>query len=216
MMITPDLMIEESAAVDGVAVRDPALEDAPVAPDVHVGRPDPHRGLQAAVLAVPVVVLAVLAWTHRSMFSDGFIYLHVVQNILAGHGPVFNAGQRVEAFTSPAWLALVTLVAFVTPFSLTTIAVDLGIALTLAGLVLAIVSSARLVRRAEPDAVSVATGRLGLRGRAGGLVARLARYGDGPDVLLVGSLPRPTRPLGRVRRAPLFPWGHWSSSGPDR
>jgi arabinofuranosyltransferase len=113
-----------------------------------------------AVLALPVVVLAVLAWTHRSMFADGYIYLHVVQNVLAGHGPVFNAGQRVEAFTSPAWLALVALVAFVTPFSLTTIAVDLGIALTLAGLVLAIMSSARLVRRAEPDAVLLPLGAL--------------------------------------------------------
>ena len=122
--------------------------------------PVAHRGLQAAVLAVPIVALAVLAWIDRSMFYDGYIYLHVVQNILAGHGPVFNAGQRVEAFTSPAWTALVALVALVTPFSLTTIAVDLGIVLTVGGLILAVVSSARLVRRASPDAFLLPLGAL--------------------------------------------------------
>ncbi|HEY4928333.1 MAG TPA: hypothetical protein VIH95_04225 [Acidimicrobiales bacterium] len=159
-MISPDLMIEAPPAPDAVAAIDPSLVDAASAPESVGGGPGPHRGLQVAVLAVPVVVLAVLAWTHRSMFYDGFIYLHVVQNILAGHGPVFNAGQRVEAFTSPAWLALVALVAFVTPFPLTTIAVDLGIALTLAGLVLAIVSSARLARRAERDAFLLPLGAL--------------------------------------------------------
>jgi arabinofuranosyltransferase len=152
MMISPDLAIEAAPAPHAVAGTDPALVDAAAAPDAVGGGPGPHRGLQVAVLALPVVVLAVLAWVHRSMFYDGYIYLHVVQNILAGHGPVFNAGQRVEAFTSPAWTALVALVALVTPFSLTAIAVDLGIALTLGGLVLAVASSARLVRRASPDA----------------------------------------------------------------
>ena len=84
----------------------------------------------------------------------------MVQNILAGHGPVFNQGQRVEAFTSPSWTLLLTVAAFVTPFSLTTLAVDLGIALTLAGLVLAVVSSARLVHRASPDTFLLPLGAL--------------------------------------------------------
>ena len=119
-----------------------------------------RRLLQLAALALPLVVLAVLAWTHRSMFYDGYIYLHVVQNILAGHGPVFNTGQRVEAFTSPLWTALLALVAMATPFSLTEIAVDLGITLTIAGLALAMVSSVQLVRRASPDRFLLPLGAL--------------------------------------------------------
>src|ERR1019366_5446390 len=89
-------------------------------------------------------------WTHRSMFQDGYIYLHTVQNILAGHGPVFNEGQRVEAFTSPLWTIILALVGFLTPFPLDWIAVVLGILLTLAGTSIAIVGSARLVHRASP------------------------------------------------------------------
>ncbi len=108
------------------------------------------RRLQAAVLAVPVVLLAGLAWAHRNMFVDGYIYLHIVQNILAGNGPVFNAGQRVEAFTSPAWTFILALAGFVTPFSLVWIAVILGILLMVAGTAIAIQSSARLVHRAAP------------------------------------------------------------------
>jgi arabinofuranosyltransferase len=119
-----------------------------------------RRQLQAAALAIPLVFIAVMTWTHRSMFYDGYIYLHVVQNILAGHGPVFNSGQRVEAFTSPLWTALLALVALATPFPLTGIAVDLGIVLTVAGLALAVVSSVQLVRRASPDGFLVPLGAL--------------------------------------------------------
>jgi len=32
----------------------------------------------------------------------------VVRNLLAGHGPVYNIGERVEAFTNPLWVALLT------------------------------------------------------------------------------------------------------------
>lgn len=118
----------------------------------------PRRAVQAAVLALPVVVLAVVAWTHRSMFFDGYIYLHVVQNVLAGNGPVFNAGQRVEVFTSPLWIAVVSMGGLVTPFPLTDVAVDVGIASTVAGLGLAVAASMRLVRRAEPDSFLVPLG----------------------------------------------------------
>jgi arabinofuranosyltransferase len=40
------------------------------------------------------------------MDEDAFINFRVVDQVFAGHGPVFNAGQRVEAFTSPLWLAV--------------------------------------------------------------------------------------------------------------
>jgi arabinofuranosyltransferase len=55
------------------------------------------------ILALPVVFLAVAAWHRRWIADDGFINLRVVQQILAGHGPVFNRGERVEIATSPLW-----------------------------------------------------------------------------------------------------------------
>ena len=106
--------------------------------------------MQLVVLLIPVVLLTAAAWAHRSMFVDGFIYLHIVQNILAGHGPVFNQGQRVEAFTSPVWTFILAAAGFLTPFSLNWIAVILGIFLTVGGTCVAILSSARLVHRAVP------------------------------------------------------------------
>lgn len=58
------------------------------------------------VVAVPVLALVVLGWQKRWTHDDGFITFRVVDQIFAGHGPVFNAGQRVEAFTSPLHLGL--------------------------------------------------------------------------------------------------------------
>ena len=122
-------------------------------------RPD-RRRLQSAVLAMPVVILAALAWTHRNMFVDGYIYLHVVQNILAGHGPVFNVGQRVEAVTSPTWTWILAIAGLSTPFSLAWIAVVLGIVFTVAGCALALSASGRLVHRASPRSFLLPLGAL--------------------------------------------------------
>ena len=116
--------------------------------------------LQAGVLALPVVFLVGAAWAHRNEFVDGYIYLHIVQNILAGHGPVFNSGQRVEVFTSPAWTFLLAAVGFLTRASLVWISVVLGIALSAGGLALAVLASGRLARRAVPHAFLLPLGAL--------------------------------------------------------
>jgi arabinofuranosyltransferase len=51
-------------------------------------------------------MIAVGGWAHRWMDEDAYINLRIVDQVLAGHGPVFNAGERVEAATSPLWLAI--------------------------------------------------------------------------------------------------------------
>jgi arabinofuranosyltransferase len=38
------------------------------------------------------------------MDEDAFINLRVIDQIFAGHGPVFNAGERVEPATSTLWV----------------------------------------------------------------------------------------------------------------
>ncbi len=57
-------------------------------------------------ILVPAIVIGVGGWLHRWMDEDAFINFRVVDQVFAGHGPVFNAGQRVEAFTIPLWLAV--------------------------------------------------------------------------------------------------------------
>src|SRR5581483_8265813 len=62
--------------------------------------------LRVASVFVPALLLGLLAWRHRWVADDGFIGFRVVDNLLLGSGPVFHPGERVEAFTSPAWVAL--------------------------------------------------------------------------------------------------------------
>ncbi|HET9471381.1 MAG TPA: hypothetical protein VFO24_09780, partial [Usitatibacter sp.] len=49
-------------------------------------------------------MVAVGGWSHRWMDEDAFINFRIVDQIFAGHGPVFNAGERIEASTSALWL----------------------------------------------------------------------------------------------------------------
>ena len=64
-------------------------------------------------LWVSVVVVAALfgwgAWQRRWIADDGLIVLRTVRNLLAGNGPVFNQGERVEANTSTLWTYLMYL-----------------------------------------------------------------------------------------------------------
>jgi arabinofuranosyltransferase len=108
-------------------------------------RPTLHHGLTA------LVVLAVLAlgWNRRWTSDDAFINFRVVQEILAGHGPVFNAGERVEVATSPLWLFVLTVVDAVVPGDAAPWAsVLLGLALTALAVTLASLAAGRLWSKA--------------------------------------------------------------------
>lgn len=51
-------------------------------------------------------VVGLGAWQRRWIADDGLIVLRTVRNLLAGNGPVFNAGERVESNTSTLWTFL--------------------------------------------------------------------------------------------------------------
>lgn len=108
----------------------------------------------------PAVPFALQGWRWRSTNDDGFIYFRVVHQITSGHGPVFNPGHRVEAFTSPLWVAILAVFDLLTPIRLEWIAVFLGISLATAGLGFAIAGAARLVRRDAPSELLVPLGAL--------------------------------------------------------
>ena len=96
------------------------------------------------------VIVAVLgawgAWQRRWMSDDGLIVLRTVRNLLAGNGPVFNAGERVEANTSVLWQYLIYLGALLTPARLETIALWLALSFTTAALAIAAFATSRLYR----------------------------------------------------------------------
>ncbi|MEA2474928.1 MAG: arabinofuranosyltransferase [Thermoleophilaceae bacterium] len=101
--------------------------------------------LRGVAILLPALALAVVAWSHRWMSDDGFINLRVTQNLLDGHGPVFNVGERVEAYTSPLWIALLTVGQKLTfGLPLEWVAVLLGMGFASVGLAAASLGSARL------------------------------------------------------------------------
>ena len=73
----------------------------------------PYTALTRISLWVTVTVVSALwawgAWQRRWIADDGLIVLRTIRNLLAGNGPVFNAGERVESNTSTAWTYLVYL-----------------------------------------------------------------------------------------------------------
>ena len=58
----------------------------------------------ALVALIALHVLHVLRYNFVA--DDAFISLRYAANLLAGHGLVFNIGERVEGFTSPLWTLL--------------------------------------------------------------------------------------------------------------
>ncbi|MET3860906.1 arabinofuranosyltransferase [Dietzia sp. 2505] len=80
-------------------------------------------------LVVVVAVFLAGAWQRRWIADDGLIVLRTVRNLIAGNGPVFNAGERVESNTSTLWTYLVYLTHEVVGYRLELVA--LGLALTL-------------------------------------------------------------------------------------
>lgn len=87
------------------------------------------------------------AWEHRWIADDGLIVLRTVRNLLAGNGPVFNMGERVEANTSTAWTYLVFALAWLTGLRLEYLVLGLALVLAAAGLLFATAGSRRLWRR---------------------------------------------------------------------
>ncbi|HEV2071421.1 MAG TPA: hypothetical protein VGR26_16660 [Acidimicrobiales bacterium] len=73
-----------------------------------VARPALIGVLSHLALLGPVAAVVVFAWGRRWVTDDAFINFRIVDNLVSGHGPVFNIGERVEAATSTLWLAILT------------------------------------------------------------------------------------------------------------
>lgn len=58
------------------------------------------------VLALAVACGLALAWIQLSLVDDAFVTFRYVDNLLRGHGPVWNPGERVEGITNFGWMLL--------------------------------------------------------------------------------------------------------------
>ncbi|MDY6997187.1 MAG: flagellar motor control protein ZomB [Actinomycetota bacterium] len=110
----------------------------------------PYSASVRISLWVSVTLVAVLfgwgAWQRRWIADDGLIVLRTVRNLVAGNGPVFNAGERVEANTSTVWTYLMYLGAWVAgPARLEYVALTLALVLSVAGVVMVMLGTARLL-----------------------------------------------------------------------
>lgn len=78
------------------------------------------------LLTLCVLAYAAYSWyQHAWTFEDSFITFRVIDNFLAGYGLRWNIAERVQVFTHPLWLLLLTPVyAFTREVILTTAAVS--------------------------------------------------------------------------------------------
>lgn len=112
-------------------------------------RPSAPRSTGASTLvsvglvSLVVAFYVVFAWRRRWIADDGLIVLRTVRNLLAGNGPVFNVGERVEANTSTLWTYLITVLGWV-PVSLEALAIGLSLVCSVLGLLLAVLAARRL------------------------------------------------------------------------
>ncbi len=109
----------------------------------------PYTSMVRASLWISVAVVTALfawgAWQRRWIADDGLIVLRTVRNLLAGNGPVFNQGERVEANTSTAWTYLMYAGSWVGgPMRIEYVALALALTLSVVGVALLMLGAARL------------------------------------------------------------------------
>jgi arabinofuranosyltransferase len=111
--------------------------------------------LQLVILLLPVALFILFAWRARAVVDDAYINFRIVNHVLAGHGPVYNVGERVEAGTSPGWLAVLVVLAAVAgggPDRLPWLSVYAGIAAGAIALMLAQTTAVRAWRQSGSPA----------------------------------------------------------------
>ncbi|HSA50805.1 MAG TPA: hypothetical protein VLH10_11950 [Yinghuangia sp.] len=104
------------------------------------------RWWNALMVALPSAAILALGYRNRWISDDGLIFTRTVRQILAGHGPVYNVGERAEASTSTVWQWLLVLVGGITGADIARTAVFLGLLCTTAGYAIALDAARRLYR----------------------------------------------------------------------
>ena len=106
-----------------------------------------EKSARLSLLLSALVAGAFAFWggfSRRWMSDDGLIVLRTVRNILAGNGPVFNIGERVEANTSTLWQYLIVAFSWVPGMRLEDVAMWLALIFTVIAAVVGTIAAGRL------------------------------------------------------------------------
>ncbi|MEU1984603.1 flagellar motor control protein ZomB [Nocardia sp. NPDC019395] len=102
------------------------------------------RAVFAGGIVVTIALFAFGAWQRRWIADDGLIVLRTVRNLLAGNGPVFNVGERVETNTSTAWTYIVWFFSWLTQARLEYVVLGVALTLSLLALLFAMLGTGKL------------------------------------------------------------------------
>ncbi|MGV9414281.1 flagellar motor control protein ZomB [Nocardia sp. NPDC003693] len=102
------------------------------------------RAILIGGITLTATLFAAGGWQRRWIADDGLIVLRTVRNLLAGNGPVFNAGERVEANTSTAWTYIVWFFSWLTQGRLEYVVLGIALVLSVLAIVFAMLGAARL------------------------------------------------------------------------
>lgn len=95
-------------------------------------------------IVLTATLFATGAWQRRWIADDGLIVLRTVRNLLAGNGPVFNEGERVETNTSAAWTYVVWFFSWLTQARLEYVVLTIALTMSVLAIVFAMVGAGRL------------------------------------------------------------------------
>ncbi|WP_051852668.1 hypothetical protein [Streptomyces aureocirculatus] len=165
--------------------------------------------LRWALCLAPAVLILVAGYRRRWMSDDGHIYVRTVRQILAGNGPVFNAGERAESSTGTLWQWLLVL-AGLPGADIATAAVYGGLLLTAAGFALAAWGAVRLHDGGAVPGGAVPGGAVPGGAVPGGAPPRGRREPEGGTVR---SGRRVLLPLGALVPLALPPVWDFATSG---
>jgi len=74
--------------------------------DIQIPRPEVRNTIFAILISIFAIVLLRTAWVDE----DAYITFRTISNFFAHQGFVYNVGERVQAFTHPLWLFLMSAV----------------------------------------------------------------------------------------------------------
>lgn len=140
LSISPDEMLV--AGAEGTEYADRAAAEEQSAPASRIARLSRATFVGGVVLTA--ALFAIGGWQRRWIADDGLIVLRTVRNLLAGNGPVFNAGERVETNTSTAWTYIVWFFSWLTQARLEYVVLGVALTLSVLAIVFAMLGSARL------------------------------------------------------------------------
>lgn len=108
-------------------------------------------GTAAASFTISALLVGLMfgigGWQRRWIADDGLIVLRTVRNLLAGNGPVFNKGERVEANTSTAWTYIIWFWSWITQGQTEYVVLWLALILSFTAVPIAMYGTYRLLRK---------------------------------------------------------------------